>query len=403
LKVCVVGAGFAGLAAADTLASAGIEVVVLEARNRVGGRVWSQRLDNGAVIERGAEYTEWGQDALLFSCVRHGLALAPAGVSFTSREPRGGERTTEEEIREAIASVRRLLVERPSLFRESAAKVLSEARIPSAARSAIASRVQLTSGYPVEDLWAYALIHVSFSQDEGLRIAGGNQSLALKIADRLGKDKVKLSSAVETIHWSPSSVKIETIYGDAINADACVIAVPASVLDRISFYPVLPKWKSQALADVKYGHAAKLFVPLKEIPPPSAVLSVPDYFWTWTAKDAGGNVQPVVSAFAGSLPVLEALEVKKGPGKWISKLKSLRPDLKMEADGAVLSTWSQDEWVMAAYSVRTPNMPSDRDDLLSRRVDCLHFAGEHTAGFSAATMNGAIFSGIRAAKEIIAP
>ena len=56
MRAVVVGAGFAGLAAADDLQRAGWEVTVLEARDRVGGRVWSQRLDNGALVEMGAEF-----------------------------------------------------------------------------------------------------------------------------------------------------------------------------------------------------------------------------------------------------------------------------------------------------------------------------------------------------------
>src|SRR5439155_1225781 len=56
MRVVVVGAGFAGLAAADALQAGGVEVVVLEARDRVGGRVWSRELPNGAVVEMGAEF-----------------------------------------------------------------------------------------------------------------------------------------------------------------------------------------------------------------------------------------------------------------------------------------------------------------------------------------------------------
>ena len=62
--IAVVGAGFAGLAAADRLAAAGREVLVLEARDRVGGRVWSHRMPNGGVVERGAEFITYGYDEL---------------------------------------------------------------------------------------------------------------------------------------------------------------------------------------------------------------------------------------------------------------------------------------------------------------------------------------------------
>ena len=63
MRVIVVGAGFAGLAAADALATAGVDVLVFEARDRVGGRVWSQELPTGGVVEMGAEFILPGQPA----------------------------------------------------------------------------------------------------------------------------------------------------------------------------------------------------------------------------------------------------------------------------------------------------------------------------------------------------
>ncbi len=65
MRMCVVGAGFSGLAAAEAVQRAGHEVVVLEARDRVGGRVWSQALPNGAVFERGAEFIEHDQSEII--------------------------------------------------------------------------------------------------------------------------------------------------------------------------------------------------------------------------------------------------------------------------------------------------------------------------------------------------
>ncbi len=60
---------------------------------------------------------------------------------------------------------------------------------------------------------------------------------------------------------------------------------------------------------------------------------------------------PVVSCFAGSAPALERLELGGGPGRWLESLAALRPELALEPDGAVLSTWDDDPWVGAAYSV----------------------------------------------------
>src|SRR5437870_30424 len=90
VRVAVIGAGFAGLAAADTLRQSGHDVVVLEARDRVGGRVWSQQLPNGAVVERGAEFIEHDQQEIAATVERLGLHLAPTGMAYGDREPRGG-------------------------------------------------------------------------------------------------------------------------------------------------------------------------------------------------------------------------------------------------------------------------------------------------------------------------
>ena len=84
-RVCVIGAGFAGLAAAAALADGGLEPLVLEARDRVGGRVRSRRLDNGAVVELGAEFVEDDQETLLATARRLGLAMAPAGMAYGDR------------------------------------------------------------------------------------------------------------------------------------------------------------------------------------------------------------------------------------------------------------------------------------------------------------------------------
>ncbi|MEZ5062845.1 MAG: FAD-dependent oxidoreductase [Solirubrobacterales bacterium] len=73
MKVCVIGAGLAGLAAAESLARNGADVTVLERGERVGGRVWSERLSNGGLIERGGEFITAGYDATESVASRLGL------------------------------------------------------------------------------------------------------------------------------------------------------------------------------------------------------------------------------------------------------------------------------------------------------------------------------------------
>ena len=82
MKVCVIGAGLAGLAAAESLARNGADVTVLERGERVGGRVWSERLSNGGLIERGGEFITAGYDATESVASRLGLMLEGMGIRF---------------------------------------------------------------------------------------------------------------------------------------------------------------------------------------------------------------------------------------------------------------------------------------------------------------------------------
>jgi len=399
-RVCVVGAGFAGLAAAVALADGGLEPLVLEARERVGGRVHSRRLGNGAVVELGAEFVEDDHATLLATAKRLGLAMAPTGMAYGDREPRGGLAVDRATVLAEVARLRDLLAERPPAGR-SVAEALAELPLHPGARQAIAARLQVSAAQPADELSEVVLGHAgsSFSTRESLRVGGGNQRIALRLAERL-PGAVHLGVPVRAVGWSEEGVRV-AVDGAELDAEACLLAVPASVAGRIRFDPPLPAWKAEAVARVAYGHAAKLLVPLRQVPPPSAVLSVPDHYWTWTARGADGVVQPVVSAFAGSAPALAALQVAGGPATWRRRLAELRPDLALDR-GAVLSTWDDDPWMEAAYSTRTPAFRPDDPDLLARPVGPLHFAGEHTAGPWSGLMEGALRSGQRAAAELLA-
>ena len=85
-KVIVVGAGFAGLSAAYELQLQGYDVTVLEARERVGGRIWSQTLPNGTVVETGGEWIASSDTSVISMANRLELDLVEVGVDFMIRE-----------------------------------------------------------------------------------------------------------------------------------------------------------------------------------------------------------------------------------------------------------------------------------------------------------------------------
>jgi monoamine oxidase len=404
-RVVVVGAGLAGLAAADALLRAGRDVTVLEARDRVGGRVWSQRLANGAVVEMGAEFILPGNTVVEETARRLGLGLWEKGMAYGRREPRtqptssagtsGVRAVTEADLRVAAGAIGEALRD-PALERGSAAALLDRLDQPAAVREAIRARVEVSAGTSAAHVGADELAGLAaFSDTPSAGVAGGNQALAHALAEPLGA-RLHLSSPVTSIAWRDDGVAVRT-QGGELAADAVVVAVPAPVVGTIWFEPELPAPVRAALAGLRYGHAAKLFVPLTEHPPTSAVLSVPERFWTWTAR-AGDTVQAVVHAFAGSPAALERLDVTAGPQRWLAAVARLRPDLPLQPEGAVLSTWTDDPWARGAYSVHTPG---GNDPALAAAYGRLVFAGEHTAGSYAALMEGALRSGARAAAQLL--
>jgi monoamine oxidase len=381
VRAAVVGAGLAGLVAADELRRAGAEVVVFEARDRVGGRVWSREFDNGAVVEMGAEFILPGNTVVEETARRLGLGLWEKGMAYGRREPRGGGPVTADDLRAAAA-----LIESAMDVSVSAAALLERLDVPAPVREAIRARVEISTAVPADQVGADELAGVAaFSDDPSHGVAGGNQSLAHALATPLG-DRLRLSSPVSRISWRDDTAEVEGVVADAV-----VLAAPAPAVAAIAFEPELPAPLRHALAAVRYGHAAKLFVPLRERPPTSAVLSVPERFWTWTAR-AGEDVQPVVHAFAGSESALDALRVEDGPERWLASIARLRPDLSLDAEGCLLSTWPG-----GAYSAHPPG---GADPALAERYGPLVLAGEHTAGPYAGLMEGALRSGLRAAEAV---
>ena len=128
-RVAIVGAGLAGLAAADTLAAAGWDVVVLEARDRVGGRVWSRELPGRRDVEMGAEFILPGNTVVTDTAERLGLGLWEKGMAYGRREPRGGDPVTEDQLRAAAATLARTVT---GAAERSAAELLAELACPPA-------------------------------------------------------------------------------------------------------------------------------------------------------------------------------------------------------------------------------------------------------------------------------
>ena len=366
----------------------GAEVTVFEARDRVGGRVHSGLLENGAVVELGAEFVLPGYEVLRETAARLGLELFEKGTLYGDREPRDGPPVTRDELIAADEALRH-----PGTG--SIADALERLVSSPGAREAVAARLAISSAYELEDQDAAALAEgaTRFGEFPSHGIVGGNDRIALALAERLG-GRVRTSTAVSRVAWSAEGVVVRAGGAEAA-ADACVIATPAPHALELEWDPPLPQWKLDALAAVRYGQAAKLFLPLETAVPPSQTLSVPLRFWTWTQHGI-----PAASSFAGSPSALELLEVDRGPEKWAEAVRRLRPELAYADASPLLSTWHDDPWARGAYSARTLSSPL-ADEPLARPVGVVAFAGEHTAGRWHGLMEGALRSGVRAASQIV--
>jgi len=397
VRVIVVGAGFAGLAAADALLRNGVEVSVLEARDRVGGRVWSVPF-YGAVVERGAEFILPHDRTVIAVAGRLGLPLVRKGTLYGQREPRGGSRAVS--AADVAVAMARIGDQPPRLAGVTAARALAGQMLEPGVREVIVARLEVSCAYGFDDLDAAVLSEgaAAFGDFDTWTVDGGNDRIAREIALGLGT-AVRLSAPVSRVAWRERSVRVVVGEEESV-ADAAVIAVPASVLDSIHFDPPLPAETADAVGPVRYGQAAKLFVALNAPAPPSQTLSVPDLFWCYTQLGVDGNPRRYVGAFAGSPVALARLAVDSGPDRWLGALARLRPDLDLDFDRVMLSTWADDPWVHGAYSVRSASSPLRSEDL-ARSVGPLYFAGEHTAGEWHGLMEGALRSGFRAAAQVL--
>ncbi|HEY2790924.1 MAG TPA: NAD(P)/FAD-dependent oxidoreductase [Micromonosporaceae bacterium] len=400
MRVCVIGAGFAGLAAATELMAAGIDVTVLEARDRVGGRVWSQHLDpdddGSPIIERGAEFVLAGYDVLRSYADALGLTLADTGMSYYVRQPRSADGqpiggVTIEAMQAAARQLGELSVT------TSVAEAVARLDIPAPVAEALRARVEISCAAGSDGLASIVLDHLASMEPlPSHRVHGGNQSIALGLAARLG-DRVHRNTPVRAIHDERDHVRVLTDEGE-YTADRVIITVPLPVLRDLEITPEIPAEQRRSWEAPLIGEAAKLHIELSGDVEPSAVMSVPGRFWCWTAKDGSGGVRHVLNGFAGSPAALAAL----GDGdSWRAAMLALRPDLAARAGRHTFTTWSDDPWTRCAYLSQAVGVTPEDEAIMRRPVGRLHFAGEHTAGEWSALMEGALRSGRRVAAEIL--
>jgi monoamine oxidase len=399
----VVGAGLAGLAAASDLAGRGVDVVVMEARGRVGGRVLSVRLPNGESGELGAEWIMPEDTALLDLAASLGLEAVDARVDYRRRDPWGAEAPTADELRAFLLAADEALarLSADEFAALSVGRFLDAVEGTSSQRRAVRMRLQGTSATDLDRVTLRVLEgDGSFTGATGpyRRIGAGNQTLAEAIARGLAD--VRTATSVEEIAHDRDGVTVRAP-GVEVRSGAAIVAVPAPIVIRLRFDPALPEEVATALRQLPMGVASKLAVGVRGSPERRAVQNTDLPFWCWVGDGAEGTPRNVLASFAGSELAQEGLQTASGDAStWLERLREMNPDLVLDGE-PVMKAWATDPYSLGAYSAWDARS-WDRQSEFDRRVGRVCFAGEHTAGpRHHGTMNGAILSGRRAARQAL--
>ena len=397
--VVVVGAGLAGLAAARDIVDRGVEVLVVEARERVGGRVWSATLANRAVVELGGEWIAEHDEAVFALARRFDVPAVDTGVDFRHRDAKG---LTAAEQRAFLAEAGRALESIDDLFGVSLGALLDRIPGTEAQRAALRMRLQGTSALDVGQVTARIVeADRAFSTGGGryFRLGRGNQHLATEIAYSL--PDVRLGWAVDAV--VDDGVDGVTVRSGPheVRSRAAVVAVPAPIAARLRYEPALPPELATALRELPMGLASKLAVATKGKPTRRTLQSMELPMWCWVANGRGDEPRRCVASFAGSSVAQEALGVASGRvGPWLERLRAMNPDLELVGE-PLWYAWGDDPFTVGAYSA-WDDRSWDRHDVFRMPAGRVVFAGEHTAGPKHyATMEGAVRSGLRAAAQVL--
>ncbi|WP_312855858.1 flavin monoamine oxidase family protein [Nocardioides stalactiti] len=394
MRIGVVGAGLAGLVCAWRLHREGHDVVVLEARDRVGGRTWSTALPDGTVVERGGEWIDADQHTIRGLCAELGLPLAPHGVRFHRRRLDG----VVPDLAALEATLTAVAAQIPEDDTTVAAAFAAALGPGYAADPAYLRIATSTAGDPAR---ASARFHVARADgarvDAAARVVGGNQRICLSMAAELG-DRVRLATPVTAVDARDDDVVLTTGGREEV-VDRAVVAVPLALLEHVRWIRGFPAAWQRGLDGIATGTAAKLSVPTRGAVAPDGVQAPGESWWSWTSRDpAGDGAVTATSCFAGSAAARDRLAVADGPATWVDRLATLRPDLDLVAEQALLTDWQREEWTRGGYSYVLAGRAADAAALLAEPAGPLVLAGEHTAGAHSGTMEGALRSGVRAAQ-----
>jgi monoamine oxidase len=423
--VIVIGAGAAGLAATRAVQQAGSDVLTLEARDRVGGRILTDHTLVPYPVELGAEFIhgehvhtwELARSAGLrttevFSDAERYL-LYVGGELLSLRDVEAGKHAgtaralslTGQDVMDAVKE--RLRQDRPDLDVASLLRTLGIPADTDFGRIVEGSYQGLNAADPPE-LSAFSLHEADYADDgdRDFRIDDGYSAWLNLFARDL---PVRLSSPVELVRWQRNGVELVTRRGEVFRARRVIVTLPLALLQagRPRFRPGLPPEKCRALEQLGSGPVTKILLRFDRPFWPANMerVSTPlhaRFFWRTGA--GRNNELPVLTVYTGASAarVLNRL----GPeGAVRAVVADLRTIFGLPYDPAVAAfrfvDWSADPFAGLGYSFVRPGGVGARALLAAPTEGVLFWAGEATNPARPATVHGAVESGIRVAEEVL--
>jgi monoamine oxidase len=439
--VTVIGAGLAGLCAAYELHRAGWTVPVLEARPRVGGRVYSVRsFLHGQVAEGGGEFIEESHTRLLALAREFNLPLGRVGSwqgekeDWASLEGRSGPLMDSSlwgtNLQEDVDHVWRALTE--------LGKLVSDPEQPQAARDA--SRLDRQSALDwIESLDAHPLAKKHFIQHiraeytteparfslldlarnasmyyltefrgENYRVIGGNDRIPCALADRL--PDVRLNAEVTSIHLQADGVDVTYRQNDSyqtIHSAFTILAIPLTTARRIDFHGSLPFTHQRMVDEVSYGAVTKVLIQYRkrfwEARGWNGRLATDrPIVYTWHATSHVESEDGILTVYTGGEPaaMLSALSDGERIRLAVQEIEKLFPGSSDLIEHTATIAWPNEPFTRGSYMALAPGEVTAHWEALMNPAGRLFFAGEHATplqGF----MEGAVESGQRAARMIL--
>lgn len=431
ISVLVAGAGLAGLTAARELAKKGAAVTVVEARDRVGGRVLTTRAPFRfrQHAEAGADLIDESQKEICTLIRDVGLRLAeilPGGFSairqHTSGLRVGGKRGWIDLQKRLQPEVRALCLSEQRwdggvadvLARESVAQWLDRVRAPKPLRDvAVGMR-----GFFLADPDQLSLLSLvdQLAEDGApggekmFRIAGGNDRLAIALAKSLGRS-LEPNTVLRRVSQSADGI-VASIEARGrlreLGADYVVCAVPATTLRDVVFDPAMPNAQRDAIATLRYGGATKTALQFSQAiwrqPRKPRAFGTPlPIGAVWDGNEEQRQEAGILTLLAGggASASTRRLLAEGGPSRLIREMSWLRLD-KTELIAWSSTSWENDEWARGGYAFFDTRFAPSARAWLARPFRRVFFAGEHTSFRWQGYMNGAVETGLRAAEEITA-